>query len=367
SAGATAPMIVSASFWGVQGFENTNTSGSSGSCFAAQPPTTLANIHHIIFTNNIANGCGGNGITGYNNGTASFDYLVIVGNIIYNSGQNNVHCFSGISIYQPVPTDTAQGTHIYVAGNFSYGNVNPNPCEGTSPTNATGINLDTLDGHAVSNPTNIIYTQQVAVDNNISVGNYGYGLEYQTYTKGTPSHPIVYFVNNTSWGNQLNPSCTYNTVSEAFINIGYGLFFNNNILMSKSATACGFTFYTMNIYDASNTNTAVINNLVYSATASNFFTFNDDGNTAPSTTNNITGTNPTFAGAANPSAPSCTGTLNVRVCMNTVVANFATSASAAVGLGYQDPAVTPKSANPLFPQWICKIGIPDGIINKPCL
>src|SRR6185312_874990 len=94
NAGATAPMIVSASFWGVQGFENTNTSGSSGSCFAAQPPTTLANIHHIIFANNIANGCGGNGITGYNNGTASFDYLVIVGNIIYNSGQNNVHCFS---------------------------------------------------------------------------------------------------------------------------------------------------------------------------------------------------------------------------------------------------------------------------------
>ena len=47
---------------GVSGWEVTTTaSANNGICFQAFPPTSGANIHHIIFANDIANGCQGAG------------------------------------------------------------------------------------------------------------------------------------------------------------------------------------------------------------------------------------------------------------------------------------------------------------------
>ena len=60
------------------------------------------------------------GIATSNRGSYSTDYVALVGNIAYGAATGNELCYSGISIYQPLATDSAPGTHIFIAGNFSW-------------------------------------------------------------------------------------------------------------------------------------------------------------------------------------------------------------------------------------------------------
>jgi len=161
----------------VQGWEATTTSGATyGNCFAAMPNYSIpVEIHHIIFANDVANGCQIGGFSTANNGTtASVDYVAFVGNIAYNSLQGNSSCTSGFSIYQPIASDTLPGTHIFIAGNFSYENFDPNPCAGAIPTDGEGIILDTLDGGQSGLPHP--YAQQVVVENKLVFLNGGRGI-----------------------------------------------------------------------------------------------------------------------------------------------------------------------------------------------
>ena len=137
-------MYVDKSYWGVQGWEITNGTAAYDACFGAFPNSASpVEIHHIIFANNIANGCSQGAFVSANNGTASIDYLAIIGNIGYNASQASTNCASGISVYQPVVSDPLPGTHIYIAGNFMWHNVDGNPCAGGSPMDGEGITLDT--------------------------------------------------------------------------------------------------------------------------------------------------------------------------------------------------------------------------------
>ena len=54
--GSNNPMAVTASYWGVQGFENTATVDTN-QCFLVYPPNFTQSVHHVIFANDIANGC----------------------------------------------------------------------------------------------------------------------------------------------------------------------------------------------------------------------------------------------------------------------------------------------------------------------
>ena len=191
-------MEVSASYWGVQGWEIDGTK-ATGPCFEAWPWTTW---NHIIFANNIANGCGLSGFSTSNSGSAnSIDYIAIVGNIAYNSAGGTYYCGSGISVYEPIASDSLPGTHIYIAGNFSYANFD-GACSGSGATDGEGINLDTFDGSQGGTP---LYTQQTVVDNNILIGNGGPGLELFNNYQGSGSPGPVYFRHNTMWGNNANP------------------------------------------------------------------------------------------------------------------------------------------------------------------
>ena len=49
-------ISIGTNYWGVQGWEVTALSGGSGACFVARP-SGASNIHHIIFANDVANGC----------------------------------------------------------------------------------------------------------------------------------------------------------------------------------------------------------------------------------------------------------------------------------------------------------------------
>jgi len=105
-------------------------------CFVATPNTaTPANIQDIIFANDIANGCQNGGFVAHNLGgstTFSYDYVNFVGDIAFNATQTSNECDSGISVFEPIAADYNIGTHIYIAGSFSYGNVDPSTgCAGT--------------------------------------------------------------------------------------------------------------------------------------------------------------------------------------------------------------------------------------------
>jgi hypothetical protein len=218
----TAPGLwIDKSYWGLQGFEiSVASSVTFGTCFEAGPPGSSTVIHHIIFANDIANGCANGGFVGFNQGTSGgVDYLVIIGNIAYNAAQGSHSCTSGISIYQPIASDTNPGTHMFVAGNFSYGYVDPAVCNGTPSTDGEAVILDTFD---FSQGGGTPYTQQAVVENNIGFYNGGRGFEVYNNQAGS-NHATIYFKYNTSFGNMTDNNQTNCCLGRAELDIGYAL------------------------------------------------------------------------------------------------------------------------------------------------
>ena len=366
SAGTLYGMYVDHSYWGVEGWEATSTS-SGFTCFAAAPPSSspTANIHHIIFANDVANGCGGGGFGTFPSGSYSVDYIAIVGNVAYNAAQNSLNCYSGISIYKPSATDTLAGTHIFVAGNFSYGNVDPATCGGTASTDGDGIILDTFDGFA--------YGQQAAVEDNIIVANGGHGFEKQGYTVNPAVAAPTFVEHNTVWGDLSAIDYNTSVCAEWLINKDYGITSTANIVQPNRATGCSSnTVIIMQAYDTSGTASgsrpasSVSGNWIGPFTgATNTYSYNDDGNTFTFGTN-ATGTSPAFTSAVAPGAPSCGSSANVVACMGTVVSDFTPTASGASAYGRQAPGSTPVY-DPLWPQWLCNTNLPAGLVTSGCV
>jgi hypothetical protein len=355
-------MNISTPYWGVQGFEVDGTAGS-GPCFHAASYTG-STIHHIIFANNVASGCGLNGIDASEESTtASVDYFAVVGNITYNAVGGSIYCGSGISVYEPINYDTQPGTHIYIAGNFSWGNINGNPCNGGLPSDGEGIILDTFDGSQTGTP---VYTGQAAVDNNILLGNGGPGLEL--FNNGgvgsTWSH--IYMRHNTAWGNNAGPNQSVPACAVGEI-ISYYSAKNVEAYDNIAATnavdgAVSQPIYSFSVCQVDGSN-HVYQDVGYSvggtvdgmSSSTGFFY-------GP---NNLFGTNPTFASAAEPSAPSCSSYGSVPACMAAVIANFTPTNTAALGYGYQTPSSS-SAYDPLFPLWLCNVNLPPGLVTMGC-
>ena len=356
-------ILVDQSYWGVSGWEVTATLPYSG-CFAATPNSTNpVEVHHIIFANDVANGCISGGFIAYNNWTnlaASVDYLSIVGDIAYNAAQGNTNCYSGISVYEPIQYDSQPGTHIYVAGNFSYANEQPNPCGGYPAPGADGIIFDTFDGSQAGFATP--YSAQAVAENNIAVGNNGRGIEVQNNVAGS-THAPVFVQDNTSWGNDAATGVSAALCAELDINAGYSINMNHNLAVTDESTACGgYTLNGIQAYNGDSTDT-VDTNFVYSASGNNFYTWPTGAVNFGA--DNITGESPNFANAAVPDAPSCGGTANAPACMAPVIADFVPGNSAAAGFGYQVPSSTPVTDS-LFPQWLCNVNLPSGLVSMGC-
>lgn len=350
-------MRVSANFWGVQGWEVTTS--SSGACFTAFPAGG-STIHHIIFANNVANGCFSNGINSYNAGSASVDYLVIVGNIVYNAAQGSGECFSGISIYQPVQSDSAAGTHIFVAGNFSYKNSDPSTCAGGSPTDGEGIIFDTFDGSqgGLSSP----YAAQAVAENNVLLANAGRGFEVFNNRSGS-AHAAIYVVHNTLWGNSGDPNQNGTYCGEVLVSLSSSTQVYNNLAVTNTPNGCGHNTVYAYYVGGGDASDSVHNTFGYSASGSNNAINNSSGFSYG--TGNVFGSNPNLTNAVAPGAPSCSGTANVPGCMAAVIAAFTPTAAAAQGYGYQRPSTSPGS-DPLFPAWLCTANLPSGLITTNC-
>ncbi len=354
-------IYVDRSYWGVQGWEVTVSGGTSGFCFGTAPNySNPSQIHHVIFANNIANRCQGGGFVIFNMGSVGVDYVTMVGNIAYNAIQGSAQCYNGISIYQPVQSDSASGTHIYVAGNFAWNNIQHNPCGGVQAYGGDGIIFDTFDGsQGATKP----YLGQAVADNNLVIGNGGYGLEVQNNVAGS-AHAPIYLRRNTSWGNETDTSQGLNRLcAEVLINSGYNIQELYNLAATNSANACAnnpvfaFSAYTIN------STVWVYNNLAFGYNGQNTYSYN--GGSFQYDSNNVVGQNPQFAAAVIPPAPACNGTGSVPNCMATVVSGFTPRLRAAAGTGYHKPSST-QAYDALFPRWVCKVNLPAGLVTMGC-
>jgi hypothetical protein len=362
-----AGVWVDQSYWGVQGWEVTTTADDTqGTCFLAEPAYVApVEIHHIIFANDIANGCGYTGFQSGNIGSAGVDYIAVVGSIAYNAAQGNLTCNNGIDIYQPVQSDALPGTHIYLAGNFAFGNFDPNPCGGIIPGDGEGITLDTWDGSAdgLASP----YAGQAIVDNNILVANGGRGLLVGNNGEGTPPFAQIYLRHNTVWGNNRDLSQAGGSSSSWCGEVDLLTTLNtqafSNIAVTNAATGCGskpiYAFYVI----GTSTADSVYQNWGYAPSGTDDTIFDSPGFSYGST--NTFGANPSFANPVAPEAPSCGNYSSVPACMATVIANFTPTNQAASSYGYQIPSSAP-TYDPLFPQWLCNANIPPGLVTMGC-
>jgi hypothetical protein len=354
-------MWVDQSYWGVQGWEITTSTNIYSACFHAGPrPATSANVHHIIFANNVANGCMGGGFTAYDLSTsASVDYIAYVGNIAYNSAQGRGECYSGLNIYQPIASDTNPGTHLYIAGNFSYSNLDPNPCSGTAPTDGEGVILDTFDFSHNGGPP---YAQQVLVENNVFVNNGGRGIEVLNNSAGS-SHAAIYITQNTTWGNLTDPNQNGTGCGEFALDSASDTRVYGNLISTRSATGCGVNpIYALSVQFGNSTD-SIDENFAFGYSGNNTYLANSGGFAYGS--KNLLGTNPGFANPVVPGAPNCQTASNVTNCMAPVIADFAPTAASAKGFGYQAPSST-STPDPLFPQWLCSANLPSGLITLGC-
>jgi Abnormal spindle-like microcephaly-assoc'd, ASPM-SPD-2-Hydin len=350
-------MWMSKSYWGVQGWEVSGT-GNGGVCIGVTPVSGTT-IHHIILANNYCTG-GANGFaTSPQSTTASVDYIAIIGNISRDASRSTALCNSGITIYEPVKFDSLPGTHIYIAGNFTFDTNSQFHCASRTLTyDGNGIALDDI-GSAQSGGT--AYNQQIVVQNNLSVFNGGYGLG--NTGSGSPSSPI-YWLYNTSANNVLATNLD-NTTCGDFTSLQSSLTtVTRNIVKTSSATGCHglAALYAVALNDSDATDT-VASNWLYSAAGNNIGLYSNTGFVAGS---NTTGIDPSFVNPVDPGTPDCTGKANTVNCMSTVVANFTPTNAAAQGYGYQAPSGTPVY-DPLYPQWLCSVSnLPSGLVTPGC-
>jgi hypothetical protein len=357
-------MEVNASYWGVSGFE-VDGNPSSGVCFFAIL-SSAANVHHIIFANNVAIGCGGGGIAASPNGTHGVDYLVVIGNIIHATAGGSPYCGSGISVYEPVAYDTLPGTHIYIAGNESDGNFNPSTCGGAAPTDGNGLIIDTLDG-SQSGGNIPPYTPQVVVENNLLIANGGRGLSIYNNATGTAPFGHVYARYNTLWGNNrdTNQSAVAFKCAEELLDSVDNVEVYNSIAMGAQSTGCHAgteTIYAVSVYGANATD-LVYQTVAYAASGSTTSSTDSTGFTYGP--NNVLGANPSFVNPIIPSTPSCGTYANVSRCIAKIVGDFMPTSAGVSGFGYQAPSATPIY-NPLYPQWLCNVILPAGLVTSGC-
>lgn len=354
------------SYWGVVGWEATTTTSQFGGCFVAAAVTSGVNIHHIIFADDVANGCMGGGFTTYNlNGTTGVDYLVIVGNIAYNAAQGNTHCFSGISVYQPVASDSNSGTHIYVAGNFSYANVNPATCNGTASTDGEGIILDTWDTSQTLSQT---FPQQGVAQNNIVFFNGGRGIEAFGNRISTPNATMIVKY-NTAFGDMTDNNQTSGCLGRSDIapdNVK-NTTLDHNLAQTKTGLSCMSGALYASFAEQVDSSDTATNNWFYSAAGNHTGIDNGTGFSYTSTTS----TNPSFTSAVNPGAPSCGSNVSTVDCASTIIADYAPTTSGANAFGYQTVSNT-SITDSLFPAWLCtstgvlNVNIPTNLITPGC-
>jgi hypothetical protein len=353
-------MRVDKSYWGIQGWEVTITSGASGSSCFSFITSSSATIHHYILANNVANQCYGSGFNSFNSSGGSEDYVTIIGNIFYKAAQGAGTCNSAISIYQPTASDTNAGTHMYVAGNFAWLTLNPNPCAGSTPTDGELVIFDTFDG---SQSSGVDYAQQAVAYNNIGIANGGRCVEIFNNKAGA-NHATIYVEYNTCYSNNDDPNQLFGPCGDIEIGSGFNTTITANLVQTGAATACGATnLYAYEVANSAGSTNSIAGNWGYSAAGNNCGIVSSAGFSCGT---NAFGTSPSFTSASTPGAPSCGSATSTVNCMATVIANFVPTASGSTAYGYQAVSNTSR-VDALYPAWLCTVtNLPVGLVTPGC-
>jgi hypothetical protein len=354
-------MWITNSYWGVTGWETTVTGGTNGACYHIGPSGSGI-VHHVIMANDIANVCKGGGFNAYDLSTsASVDYIVYVGNIAYNAAGGTGACYSGFNVYQPIASDNNGGTHMYMAGNFAFDNVDGDPCSGGQVTDGEGLNYDTFD---FDQGGGTAYTQQAVMQNNISLFNGGDGI-LDEYNSTGSSHSPQFMLYNTVYGNETDVNESYCGHAEIIAQNNYNITITHNLAQTAAATGCmSEAIYAMEVQNGNAGD--IVNTNWFGGTHPT----SQSGSTGFSFGTNVTGTSAAFANPVNPPAPSCGSFASVPACMATVIANYTASASGASAYGYQHVSNT-SVVDSLFPAWLCSgtsliAGFPSGLVTPGC-
>ena len=354
-------VYITASYWGLQGF---NLSSDTGTCLSITPNFNgnRVEVHHIVVANNIVGPCGFDGISsvsGYQtNPTIGADYLAYIGNIAYNTGGNSSTCAAAMSFWVPIPYDSQAGTHLYMAGNFAWGNT-------SNCGDGEGIIFDTFDGVEGAS-TQPPYAYQAVAENNLTIFNNGPGIQVDLNQNGSGSHAPIYFIHNTSAYNCLGPS-NADYCAEIVLGTTVNANASYNLVVAPSQYAFGGNlvkhYGSAAMYAPSSTN-HISNEFAYSAYG---YGVGNVGSTgfAPGA-GNITSIDPVLANPASPGTPSCSGFATTTACMANVIANFAPTEASAVSYGYQQPSNTPVK-NSYYPKWLCGVSdLPSGLVTPGC-
>ena len=371
-------MWIDESYWGVQGFEidSRSTSPDGQTCFNASPQSPSSpSIRNIIFANNVAFNCPaasfGAGVA--YRGKGSVDYLAYIANLSYAAAASNRTCNSGFVVFTPVAADAVQGTHIYVAGNFSIASSNP---PHMNCLDGNGIIFDTFDGSTSNEPSP--YAPAALIDNNIAVGNGGIGIRVAYSSKGSGQFGHIYLRSNTMWGNSSGayqmgtPYCGEMQIMESKNVSGW-----KNLAVSNKAGCFGSNAnpnvaYSAKDEDASSTmkdnwgyavppgvsfRTSVqSSNLVSRAFLQGFFQFDRS---------NHFDIDPRLANPKTPPMRDCSQSASVPACMADVVTGSRPLLPAARSYGYQQPQSS-INYDPLFPVWLCNVTLPPGLVTRGC-
>jgi hypothetical protein len=247
-----------------------------------------------------------------------------------------------------------------VAGNFSYSNIEPRKCNGTSPTDGEGIIFDTFDGSQGALPSP--YAADAVAENNIVVGNGGKGIEVSNNARGS-SHAAIYINRNTSWGNLVDPNQAWLGCGEISLNDAFNVHVTNNLISTSSATGCGgHSIFAITVAAGNGTDT-VNHNLAFGFAGNHAFVHRSGSFLFGA--DNILGRNPQIANARIPGPPNCQGASSVPACMASTVRDFMPRDARDAEFGNQVP-VSGSVFNPLFPQWLCNVNLLPGLVTSGC-
>jgi hypothetical protein len=311
----------------------------------------------------------------------------VVGAIAYNAAPSGHGlCGSGISMIPTNGPDTSVGTHVFVAGAFSYNNINAPGCSGAnSTTDGEGI---IFDSWACSS-----YKYQGVAEQNMLWHNGSAAIE--VFPNCTQSNDLAtyYLFNNTSYGNYQDPYHTGNRGELAIQNItpatGSYNVYNNIFVATTVSTDAGLDHMVGGeIWCDNNCTSRVVaasnymwqSNPGTSASAGNPNTdvwLNGSHNTTSFPFGTNTYNDPGFASPKTllTTAPNCSNQTNTTTCMIAEgVVNDLTPSGGAVGLGYQPPG--PCTADAYFPTWLkgvvylswngTSLSENSGLITRPC-